>query len=913
MPEWKLEIERHLAGLHIDPAGQPAIIEELSQHLEDCYQECLAAGADQESARRSALSELSNPKRLFASLQSAGRAASPEAIPVGDSSTGKIFSDFTRDLRYAGRSLRKNFFFTFFAVLTLSLGIGANATVFTIINTLLLHPLPVSNPSRLVAVYSTEVKTSKQSGSLLPVSFQNLSDYKARNQVFSGIAGFTPPLVLTLTGNSTPQRLFGELTTAGYFETLGLRPALGRFFQPDEINTPGSAPVAVLSYAAWKGRFGGAPDILGRRLRINEAVFTVIGVAPEGFIGISPLFGPDVWLPATMAEQVLPADLHDVLKQRAKPFFQVLARLKPGTARSQAEADLRNIAAGLEREYPSANDNRTAAVRPITDELFSTAGGQNSMVLVSIVLLVIVGLVLLIACSNVANLLLARAAARRHEIAVRLSIGASRGRIVRQLLTECVLLGLLGGLAGLAIGYEGCRFLWSFRPPEVIHNLVEPRLDINVFGAALLVALVTAFVFGLVPALRASKADVLDALKQDTRTAGRSRRAVTFGNLLLVGQVALSLVALITAALFLRSVQRAYQIDPGFQTGHLAVFMMNPGQAGYDHARTETFYREIRDRVSRMPGVVSMSWSSSLPFWARASRQVSTQGHEQLKKSEMSTTLVNTVDTDYFSTMGISLLEGRDFTPADRDTTVPVAVINETLAGKYWPKGGSIGQRIQLSDDKIVRQIVGVVKTANYTTLGEAAQPAIYLPFRQNFLEAMNLYVRTQGDPAGALLPIQHEIRAFDPKIEVSDARTGAKLVGQVLWMSQIGVALLAVFGLLALTLASVGLYGAMAYSVNRRRRELGLRMALGAGHSSVLRLVLGQGMSLVGIGVAIGLTVSLFVGRALSSMLFGLSPADPLSLMEASLVLVVVALLACYLPARSASRVDPMIALRDT
>jgi predicted permease len=642
-------------------------------------------------------------------------------------------------------------------------------------------------------------------------------------------------------------------------------------------------------------------------------VFTIIGVAPEGFIGISPLFGPDVWLPATMAEQVLPADLHDVLKQRAKPFFQVLARLKPGTTRSQAEADLRNIAAGLEREYPSANDNRTAAVRPITDELFSTAGGQNSMVLVSIVLLIIVGLVLLIACSNVANLLLARAAARRHEIAVRLSIGASRGRIVRQLLTECVLLGFLGGLAGLVIGYEGCRFLWSFRPPEVVHNLVEPRLDINVFGAALLVALATAFVFGLVPALRASKSDVLDALKQDTRTAGRSRGSVTFGNLLLVGQVALSLVALITAALFLRSVQRAYQIDPGFQTGHLAVLMMNPGQAGYDHARTEAFYREIRDRVSRMPGVVSMSWSSSLPFWARASRQISEQGHEQLKKSEMTTTLVNTVDTDYFSTMGISLLEGRDFTPGDRDTTVPVTVINETLARKYWPKGGAVGQRIQFSDDKNVRQIVGVVKTANYTTLGEAAQPAVYLPFRQSFLEAMNLYVRTQGDPTGVLLPIQHEIHAFDPKIEVSDARTGAKLVGQVLWMSQIGVALLAVFGLLALTLASVGLYGAMAYSVSRRRRELGLRMALGAGHSSVLRLVLRQGMSLVGIGVAIGLTVSLLVGRALSSMLFGLSPADPLSLMEASLVLVLVALLACYLPARSASRVDPMIALRDT
>ncbi|MGI9074542.1 MAG: ABC transporter permease [Bryobacteraceae bacterium] len=353
--------------------------------------------------------------------------------------------------------------------------------------------------------------------------------------------------------SSGPKRVFGDLVTKGYFETLGIRPARGRFFLPEENDTPGSAAVAVLSYNAWSGQFGGAPDIVRRTLRINDVAFSVIGVAPKGFIGISNIFGPDVWLPATMAGQVLSASTRGGLTDRARTLFHGVARLKAGSTRAQAEANLRTIAAALRTEYPDANEGRTAAVRPIIDELYGRTGGGNSLIFGSLVLLVIVGLVLVIACSNVANLLLARAAARKQETAVRLAIGASRQRLVRQLLTERVVLGLLGGVAGLAIGYEGCQFLWLFRPPEVAQNLMDPKLDANVFLFVLLVSLATGFVFGVVPAWRASKADVVEALKEETRTAGRGRRNVTFGNAILVGQVALSLVSLITGALFLRS------------------------------------------------------------------------------------------------------------------------------------------------------------------------------------------------------------------------------------------------------------------------------------------------------------------------------------------------------------------------
>jgi macrolide transport system ATP-binding/permease protein len=401
------------------------------------------------------------------------------------------------------------------------------------------------------------------------------------------------------------------------------------------------------------------------------------------------------------------------------------------------------------------------------------------------------------------------------------------------------------------------------------------------------------------------------ALKEETAAAGRSRRTLSFTNALVIGQVAFSLLCLVIAALFFHSIERAYTIDPGFQTSHLALVMMNPVQAGYDPQRVKEFYRMTRERIAGLPGAESVSWASGMPFWNSASRSVLIEGAEPRKKSENLQTVSIIVGTDYFRTMGIPRVAGRVFNDGDREESLPVAVINQALA-QHWPGGNPLGQRFHFAGDNMLRQVVGVVKNANYSTLGEAPQPCVYLPQRQNFAGGMTLYVRSQGNPASLLPPIQREVRTLDGNIEISDARTGAMLLDQVLWGPKVGVALLGVFGSLALVLASVGLYGVMAYSVTRRRREIGVRMALGAQRGAVLRLVIANGMRLVGWGIALGLGASLVLGRGLSHMLFGISSADPASLASASATLIVVALAACYLPAHAATRIDPMNALRQ-
>ena len=818
--------------------------------------------------------------------------------------------DFIRDCKLGMRAMRKAPAFAFFAVLTLGLGIGASTTVFTIVNTLLLNPLPAKDPSSLVALYTTQSQAGGQASTLLPSSYLNLQDLAANNSVFSSIGGYTPPLVMTLNGN-TPQRIFGELVTRGFFESLGIHPAKGRFFLPAEDTTPGSANVSVLSFGAWQRKFGGAEDILGRNLTINGTTFTVIGVAPSGFIGVSAVFGPDVWLPATMAQEILPAQSKNALTERAANLFHAIARLKPGISRQRALADVQTVAADLGREYPQVNEGRAISVEPITTELFSNAGGARTLKFAGAGLMLLVSVILLIACSNIANLLLARASSRRQELSVRLAIGAGPWRIVRQFLAESLLLGLLGGCVGLAIGYEGCQLLWTLRPAEVAANMVSPRLDVPVFLFAFLVSLATGLLFGAVPAVRAARTDMLEGLKEETRIAGLGRRGVTFANALLVGQVALSLVSLIIAGLFLRGVERAYHIDPGFNARHLALFMMNPQQAGYDQARTKEFYRDLRERLSHLPTVAGVSWASNLPFWSNPSRTLLIEGREQLKKSESPVTIVNTVDFGYFSAMQIPLVEGRDFDENDRDTSVPVAVVNEYLAQKYWPGSSAVGRRFRFSDDSVTRQIVGVAKTTNYTGLGERPQMCVYVPLGQNFVEGVTLYVRAAGDPAAIMPGVQREVHNAAPAIEVSDVRTGGKLITQVLFFQSVGVGILGVFGLLALVLASVGLYGLQAYSVSRRQREIGVRMAMGADRSDVLRLILRQGMTLVAVGIGIGLALSVILGRALTKMLFGVSPYDPASLAGGTAALILAALIACYVPARAATRVDPMVGLR--
>ena len=908
MPDWKSLIHSRIASLRLTPAAESDLTEELAQHLEDRYRELLQGGAEEAEAYGQAAAELEDPEAIRGLSKRSHRMRSSETAPVGTEGSGNWCIDFGKDLRFACRTMRKNPVFVLFVMLTLGLGIGANTAVFTLINTVLLHPLPVPNSSELVSIGDSEPARTAKSAAPLPISYLNLKDYQVRNGVFGSLAGYTTPRPVTLETEKGSERLFVELVTGSYFSALGLDAAKGRFFLPEEDGVPGAHAVAVLNYGTWQQRFGGAADVVGRTLRINRVSLTVIGVAPPKFIGVNAIFGPDLWIPGAMAEQVMPNEMRGALAERSKAILQGVGRLKPGVSRERAQANLETIAAALARAYPDVNEGRSAAVRPIRDAIFySASSGTANVVFGGIVLLVVVGIVLLIACSNVANLLLARAAARQHEVAVRLAIGASRGRLIRQLLTESALLGLLSGAAGFAIGIGGVRALL---PPGA--NFITPKLDPIVFLLTLAVSLATGFACGTVPALQASRVAVADALKEEGRSAGKSRERVSLANALLVGQVAFSFLLLMTAALFLRSIGRAYEMDPGFQTAHLAIFMTNPGQAGYGKAQTKAFYKEVRDRVAAMPGVASASWASKMPLWGRLIQGVEVDGREQRSKADVISSILNTVDVRYFETADIPIESGRDFTGTDREDSMPVAIVNEKMAHDYWPNGSALGKRIRLPGEKVVRQIVGIARTANYSTLAEPPQACIYVPLEQNYSDGMTLYVRSQGDPRQIMLAVQREVRATGPGIMVNDIRTGRTIMDNGLFQAKAVVVLLSVFGLLALGLASVGLYGIMAYSVQQRRREIGVRMALGASQGWVLRMILKRGLMLVGIGMALGFASALLAGRLLQRALYGVGVTDPLSVGGAVLLLLAVAFLACYVPGLAASRTDPLTALRE-
>ena len=911
MPDWKNLIRNRIASLCLTPTAESDLTEELAQHLEDRYRELIEGGSEEAEAYRLAAAEIENNDAIAGLIKRRRQMPRTEPVETGGANTGNWFGDLWNDLRFAGRTMRKNPLFVVFIVLTLGLGIGANTTVFTMVNTLLLNPLPVPDSTRLVSVAASELARNGTPAGSLPISYPNWKDYETRNQVFDSLAGYAGPRPFTLETDKGAERIFVELVTGNYFEALGLHAARGRFFLPEEDGPPGAHAVAVLNYGTWQRRFGGAPEVIGRTLRINRILFTVVGVAPPKFIGLNAMFGPDLWIPAAMAEQVAPTEMSGVLTERGKPAFQAVGRLKNGVSRVQAQANLDTIAAALAREYPEANEGRGASVRPIQDVIFSsTSAGTPQVVLGGVFLMVVVGIVLLIACSNVANLLLARAAARQHEIAVRLAIGASRGRLMRQLLTESALLGLLSGLAGLGAGIAGVRALWSALPPGA--NFITPKLDPAVFLFTLAVSLATGFAFGAVPALRASRVGVAGALKEEGRSVGKSRERLSLAHALLVGQVAFSFLLLMTAALFLRSIGRAYQMDPGFQTEHLAILMTNPGQAGYGQAQTKTFYKDARNHVTQMAGVASASWASNLPLWGRLMHGIEVEGREQRSRADVVSSIFNTVDLGYFETAGVPIESGRDFTEMDREDSVPVAIVNQKMAHDYWPRESALGKLIRLPGEKAMRQIVGIARTANYSTLAEPPQNCIYVPLEQNYFDSMTLYVRTKGDPQQIMAPVQREVRATGPGIMVNDVRTGRTIMDNGLFQAKVVVFLLSVFGMLALGLASVGLYGIMAYSVQQRTREIGVRMALGAGRGMVQQLILKRGLMLVGVGMGIGLGAALMAGQFLGRVLYGISGTDPLSVGGTVLLLLAVAFIACYVPALAASRVDPLTALRQ-
>jgi predicted permease len=817
------------------------------------------------------------------------------------------------DIRFGLRLLVRNPVLTLVAALSLGLGIGANTTIFTLVNEVFLRPLPMRDPSRLVAVFTTDDRNrSGGFGGTMPMSRLNFEDYRDKNQVLDGMTamGFIP--VGVSSGQGEPEQIFGQIVTGNYFSLLGAPMAAGRGFVPAEDSAPGAAPVVVLSYGLWQRRFGGAA-MVGQAITLNGRSFTVVGVTAEGFNGTGGVFGPALWVPWAMYREVTTGFLRNNWDSRRALNFQIVGRLKPGVTVEAAQANLGTIATALAEAYPNDNRGRSIAVLPLADTVLSPNPQQRQQFTTAgALLMVIVGVVLLIACANVANLLLGRAAARRQEIAVRVSLGAGRGRLVRQLLIESVLLAALGGAAGLLIAYWSRFALLALRPPFLPEGALTMVMDGRVLVFTAVVALGTGLLFGIMPALQFSRPDLAVELKDRSSQPAGSGRRLTLRNGLVVAQVALSMVALISAGLFLRSLGNARQIDPGFDASRLAVLSFDLVARGLPVEAVPERQREIMDRVRSVSGVERAALANTTPlFGGGFARTVFLEGQDVTDPRAGRFVAISIVGDGYFETTGIPLLKGRDFTAADTPQSPQAVIINETMARQFWPDQEPLGQRFRFSGQQQLTEVVGVARDSKYNFIGEDPQPYLYQPLRQ-VPQGNTAVLLRSANPEAALALVRSAVQQMEAQMPLTGVFTMRALLDQSLWAPRMGATLLGVFGGLALVLAAVGVYGVMAYSVTQRTREIGVRLALGATTGDVRRQVLTQGLTLTAVGVAAGVGAGALLARLIVGLMYNVSPFDPITFTVIPLTLLAVAALAIYIPARRASRVDPVIALRS-
>ena len=807
------------------------------------------------------------------------------------------------DLRYGLRALSRNRTVAAAAVLSLALGVGANATIFTLLNAILLRPLPVEDPSMLAAVHTLDAHNP----GLLLCSLPNYLDYRGRNTVFSSLLLYTT-MSVSLTGRGDPQLLIGQLVSANYFSVLGVSPVMGRGFLPEEDAAPGARPVAVLSYRKWTREFGSDPGIASRTITLNGRPYQVVGVAPPGFGGLNELYGADVWVPAAMYPQLYP--LAAWVNQRRALLFAVVGRLKPSVGLAQAEAAMQVLARDLALEYPGDNGGRrirltsvsAAALAPPTRSLVTSAGT---------VLMIVSALVLLIACANVANLLLSRATGRHREIAVRLAMGASRWRLIRQLLVESLLLAAAGGGAGLAFAVWARDVVWAMRPSVFQHAGIRLDLDVRVLAYTFAVALLTALLFGLAPALRATRADLATDLKERTGQPASPRGRLSPRSLLVVGQVAFSVVALVGAGLFVRSIRHAGRLDLGFDAAHLASVSFNVADQGYDEARGREYQRRALEVAASTPGVLAASLARDLPLNVSAARTVLLDGQESTTSGNGRVTLTSLVWPGYFRTLGIPMMRGRDFSPRDNETGPRVVIVNQAAAAHFWPGQDAVGKRLHFFGDSRPAEVVGVAHNACYREIGEQPPALLYLSLVQYYFPTGGVYIRTSGDPEMVAATVRRAMQPLDRNL-LLESESFARTIRESLWVHRLSAWLLAVFGILALLLAAVGIYGVVSYSVNRRVREIGVRMAMGATVGDVRLMILREGLGPVVLGVAAGVLIAMGASRWVAGMLLATGARDALTFVLVPAALTLVAVLACWMPARRATRIGPSAALRD-
>ena len=890
MSEWKTQIKRRLARLNLEPTREAEIVEELAQHLDDRYQELLTSGASPEECSRAALAELSANELLARELRRVERRASREPVVLGTRRKNMI-GDLWQDLRYGARSLRKNPGFTAIAVITLALGIGANTAIFSVVNGVLLRPLPYPEPDHLLIVHGISLQAAQEKS---PMCAADFLDWKSQNQVFESLAGFSASR-FNYTGGETPEQIEGAWVTSAFFATIGVQPALGRAFLPGE-DMPGTPQTVVVSDGFWRRYLGSSPNVIDQQITINARAFTIIGVMPPGFL--FPEKDTELW-----AAERLDAT------RRGPYYMWGLGRLGPGATLERAQSEMDMIARRVQDQINSPNRDWTWTSISLAERIV----GKIRPAL--LVLLAAVFFVLLIACANIANLLLARATAREKEMSVSIALGARRARLLRQLLTESLLLAAVGATAGLPLAVGGVRLLVALSPPD-FPRLQEINTDGRVLGVTLLVALVCGLIFGLAPALQSSRLNLDESLKEGGRGAdGAGRRRLR--SALVVTEIAFSLMLLVGAGLMVKSFIKLQGVSPGFKPDHILTMHLTLPRAKYDSDEKITaYYRQLIERVTAVRGVEAAGLSISLPpDNLEVSDSFSIEGKPWPPGASEPIVPIVLISPEYFTALGVPLLQGRGFNATDKQGSPLVVIVNQTLAERYFPDVSPIGKRLKIGGASRTRnpwmEIVGVVGDLKYSGLDANPEPAYYTPLAQDAWRAAYLVVRAPMNPANLTPAIREQIWTLDKDMPIANVATMDRLLAKSVAQPRFRTLLLGIFAALALVLASVGTYGVISYSVTRRTHEIGIRMALGAQARDVSKLVIRQGMVFALIGVSIGLAGSFALTRLMQSLLFEVSTTDESIFAGVAALLIAVAVLACWIPARRAARVDPMAALR--